>query len=82
MDKSIDDSLGYCYLSVNSNKGCELFTKAKKRLVIISSGKEVDVARIQTTSLSLSKKLNTNPSFLRKYARTFIGGIKAAQWKI
>lgn len=82
MKTSESDSLGYTYLSVNTKKGADIFEKAKKRLVIVLSGDSVDEKRIVTKVSSLSRKADTNPGTLRKYARTFISGIKAAQWHI
>ena len=56
MPNKMSDKLGYAYMSVNSEKGCRLFDVAKKRLVIVASGDDVEFNRILTKPYSLSKK--------------------------
>lgn len=80
--QSESDNLGYTYVSVNSEKGQDLFEKTKKRLVVVYTGQEVDINRIHTECHKLSRKPNANPGLIRKYARVFYGGLKASQWKL
>ena len=56
MPKNLNDSLGYAYLSVNTEKGATLFETAKKRLEIVASGEEVEPSRIVVKPYPLSKK--------------------------
>lgn len=62
MPKAVNDSLGYAYLSVNSEKGVNLFEAAKKRLVVVASGEEVELNRIvvKPYSLSIEPKIHSN----------------------
>lgn len=56
MPKNNNDSLGYAYLSVNTDKGATLFEAAKKRLEIVARGEEVEPSRIVVKPYPLSKK--------------------------
>lgn len=62
MPKKDDDGLGYAYLSVNTEKGANLFEGAKKRLVIVASGEDVEYKRIVVTPypLTRNKKITQN----------------------
>lgn len=62
MPKKVSDSLGYAYLSVNTEKGGNLFEAAKKRLVIVASGEEVEPNRIvvKPCPLSTEPKVHSN----------------------
>lgn len=42
-----NDGLGYAYISINSEKGADLFSKTKKRLVIVKEGNEIETSRIK-----------------------------------
>ena len=66
--KSNDDGLGYTYISVNSEKGKNLFEKAKKRLVITLDGKQVEKKNIITNAI------------LKREAKILLGSNK--QWYV
>lgn len=56
MPKEFNDSLGYAYLSVNTEKGAYLFDAAKKRLEVVANGNDVDSKCIVTKPESLPKQ--------------------------
>lgn len=55
-----NDGLGYTYISINTEKGKELFEKSKKRLVVVSSNEEVLDSCIVQNKPSLKKNTNLN----------------------
>lgn len=54
-----NDGLGYSYLSVNSQKGAELFEKTRKRLVIDVDGDGVDIDAIRYRNGKCVSHINT-----------------------
>lgn len=74
MPKNLNDSLGYAYLSVNTEKGATLFEAAKKRLEIVARGEEVDYKRIVVKPYSLTPKSGFSKNKLKLNIRILKNG--------